>query len=80
MNTTTTSKRLPLLLFAASSLIFAAFWWTGEVRATATAPAAEAVPAAPSVQDSQPRIDLDTKIFLHRNARIVTQLEAFPLA
>jgi hypothetical protein len=75
MNNTIVSKRLPLLLVSASVLLVAALWWAGEVRATAVPPPGVASPEAPSVQDSEPKIDLDTKIFLHRNARIVTSLE-----
>jgi hypothetical protein len=53
---------------------------SGEVRAADCATPAGPSPAATSVQDSEPRIELDTKIFLHRNAHVVAvQLQQSPV-
>lgn len=80
MNNTVAVNRFSFMLLAAILLASGAFWWVAEVRAEARAAAATQPALPPSVQDSAPAIDLDTKIFLHRNARIVTSLAPQPLA
>ncbi|MDX5445602.1 MAG: hypothetical protein LPJ87_06065 [Zoogloeaceae bacterium] len=68
------AHRISILLSAAVLLAAAVLWRVGEVRAEDRSTPLAPPQAAPSVQDSEPRIDLDTKIFLHRNAPVV----AFP--
>lgn len=76
MNTAQTLNRISMLLFAAVLLAAGVLWWVGEVRAAARlAPP----PPAPSVQDKPQGIDLDTKIFLHRNALLVSAASARPI-
>jgi hypothetical protein len=80
MNSQTLVKRIPTLLGAAVLLTPAVLWLAGEVRAADRATPAGPSPAATSVQDSEPRIELDTKIFLHRNAHVVAvQLQQSPV-
>jgi len=67
-------NRISILLSVAVLLAAAVLWRVGEVRAEDRSSPVDPPQAAPSVQDSEPRIDLDTKIFLHRNAPVV----AFP--
>lgn len=71
MNTTNSLNRFSLLLSAAILLAAGAFWWMAESRAQS---APDAAAAHPSVQDSAPAIDLDTKIFLHRNGALRVDL------
>lgn len=63
-----------LIGFASALMLAVAgtLWWAGDGRA-APDPAAGAAAGTPqTVQDKAPDLDLDTKIFLHRNGRIVT--------
>ena len=69
MNTNMSLNRFSLLLSAAVALAGCMFWWAAESRAEAAPVAADDPSARPSVQDRAPTIDLDTKIFLHRNAQ-----------
>lgn len=78
MNTKTFGSRLTGLASALVLVVAGTMWWAVEGRA---APESTGEPAAApphSVQDKSPKLDLDTKIFLHRNGRIVTSA-ALPL-
>lgn len=79
MNTAQALNRFSMLLMAAVVLAASVLWWEGEVRAEARNTPVTKAPATPSVQDKKPGIDLDTKIFLHRNALIVTAAPAQPV-
>lgn len=76
MNTANALNRFSMLLVAAIVLAASVLWWEGEVRAEARVAPVSKTPAAPSVQDRKRSMDLDTKIFLHRNALIVTAVSA----
>lgn len=76
MNTAKALNRSSMLLVPVIVLSVAVIWWVGEVRAEARVAPVCTTPAAPSVQDRKRGMDLDTQIFLHRNARIVTAVFA----
>jgi len=69
MHTSISLNRFSLLLSAAVALAGCMFWWATDSRAEAARNSADEPAARPSVQDKAPAIDLDTKIFLHRNAQ-----------
>lgn len=72
MNAANAMNRFSMLLVAAIVVAASVLWWVGEVRAEARISPVGKTPIAPSVQDKKRSMDLDTKIFLHRNALIVT--------
>jgi hypothetical protein len=67
MRATIESARVGVLAVMLFVLFSGAFWLVGESRADARAVPSVVSDTPQGVQDKKPNMELDTKIFLHRN-------------